>query len=92
MLENFIAGIQNMSLWEIFPWALTFSSLTGNVFVIKKNVLGQWIWLVANLGWVCYDLYIGAMAQACLFGVYMALCVWGIVIWTREAKMAKASS
>lgn len=90
MLTDLVNWAQQITLWEIFPWVLTISSLLGNVFVIKKNVLGQWIWFFANIGWVCYDIYIGAIAQACLFAVYMALCVWGIVMWTREARMVKS--
>lgn len=67
-------------------WFLVAMSLTGNVFVIKKNVLGQWLWAAANLGWVFYDLRKNAHSQAFLFSVYFAMCVWGIIVWSKEKK------
>ena len=75
---------------ELFPWLLVIASLAGNVFVVRKDVRGQWIWTFANLGWIAYDLSIGAYAQAALFTVYLGLCVWGIVSWTRDAKAQAA--
>jgi Nicotinamide mononucleotide transporter len=69
---------------ENLSWILVFLSLAGNVFVIKKNVLGQWIWATSNLGWIAFDISIGAYSQAALFTVYFGMCVWGITVWTRE--------
>lgn len=65
-------------------WILVALSLIGNVFVIKKNVVGQWIWATANLGWIAFDLTIGAYSQAFLFAVYFAMCVWGIISWSKQ--------
>lgn len=65
-------------------WVLVLMSLAGNVFVIKKNVIGQWLWAIANVGWVTYDLSIGAYSQAFLFAVYFGLCVWGITEWSKK--------
>lgn len=72
--------------FDQLSWVLVFLSLAGNVFVIKKNVIGQWLWAVSNVGWVTYDLYIEAYSQAFLFSVYLLLCIWGIIAWTKEAK------
>lgn len=69
--------------WEQLSWILVGLSLLGNVFVIKKNVAGQWLWALSNLGWIAFDLYIGAYSQAFLFFVYFGMCVWGIVEWSR---------
>ena len=77
---------------DTFSWGLVALSLAGNYFVIKKNVLGQWLWAISNVGWVSYNLYIGANSQAVLFGVYLILCIWGIISWTKAAKEAKASA
>jgi nicotinamide riboside transporter PnuC len=76
-------GVFNMS-FETLSWALVVLSLAGNVFVIKKNVLGQWLWAFSNIGWVIFDLYIGAYSQAFLFAVYLGLCIWGIIAWTKD--------
>lgn len=75
---------------EDLSWVLVILSLAGNVFVIKKNVTGQWLWAISNVGWITFDLYIGAYSQAFLFSVYLCLCVWGIITWTREAKQELA--
>jgi len=69
-------------------WILVALSLAGNVFVIKKNVLGQWLWAIANVGWIAFDLYMGAYSQAFLFVVYFGMCVWGIIAWTRDQNQA----
>jgi len=73
-------------------WILVALSLTGNVFVIKKNVLGQWLWAIANLGWIAFDLYVGAYSQAFLFAVYFGMCVWGIIAWSKEKATTKSVS
>lgn len=70
--------------YSILSWVLVILSLAGNYFVIKKNVLGQWLWAISNLGWITYDLYIGAYSQAFLFSAFLGLCIWGIISWTRE--------
>lgn len=67
-------------------WILVFLSLAGNVFVIKKNVLGQWLWAIGNTGWVIFDVSIGNYSQATLFAVYIGMSIWGIIAWTKEAK------
>ena len=72
-----------MSL-ETLSWICVILSLAGNIFVIKKNVLGQWLWAISNVGWISYDLYIGAYSQAFLFTVYLGMCIWGIIAWSRD--------
>lgn len=69
---------------ENLSWVLVAISLVGNYFVIKKNVLGQWLWAVGNLGWIIFDLSFGAYSQAFLFAVYFAMCVWAITLWTKD--------
>jgi hypothetical protein len=67
-------------------WILVVLSLAGNVFVVRKDVRGQWIWAVSNTGWIAYNLWLGAIPQAALFSVYLGLCVWGAISWGREAR------
>jgi nicotinamide riboside transporter PnuC len=82
-----------MELSEILKhltWVLVVLSIGGNLFVIKKNVTGQWLWATSNVGWIAYFLYIGVYSSAFLFTVYLGLCVWGIISWTKDDKKAKA--
>ncbi len=67
-------------------WLLVLLSLAGNIFVIKKNVIGQLLCAVSNIGWIAFDLYIGAYSQAFLFGVYFILCIYGIYEWSKKPK------
>ncbi|MCB1111782.1 MAG: hypothetical protein H7A37_08260 [Chlamydiales bacterium] len=76
---------------ENISWVLVAMSLMGNIFVVKKNVIGQWLWAAANIGWIYYDLTIEAYSQAFLFSVYLCLCAWGIVSWTREDRRRLAN-
>ena len=75
-----------MSLDDL-SWVLVALSLAGNVFVIKKNVLGQWLWAFANMGWISFDIYKEAYSQAFLFAVYFGMCIWGIIAWSKEEKV-----
>lgn len=77
--------------WENASWLLVFLSLAGNVFVVKKNVLGQWLWAISNIGWITYDLYIGAYPQAFLFLIYLGMCIWGIIAWSKSTKTAETA-
>lgn len=77
--------------WETFSWVLVATSLIGNVLVIKKHVGGQWLWAAANFGWVCFNITIKAYAQAFLFCVFLGMCIWGIIAWSKSAKALEAA-
>jgi len=76
---------------HMFSWVFVALSLTGNIFIIKKNVIGQWFWAVSNIGWISFNLYIGVYSQAFLFSVYFCLCVWAIISWTKADRAAQKS-
>lgn len=76
--------------FQDLTWILVAMSLLGNYFVNKKNVAGQWIWILSNIGWVSFNVYIHNYPQATLFAIYSGMCAWGIWAWTKEAKEAKA--
>ncbi len=77
---------------DFLSWIFVAMSLAGNVFVIKKNVLGQWIWAAANLGWVVFNLSKGIWSGAFLFSVYLGMCVWGIISWSKQEAKTSASA
>ena len=72
--------------WDSFSWVLVAMSLAGNIFVIQKNVMGQWLWAFANVGWIFFDLYKDAYSQAALFAAYLVLSIWGIIAWSKQDK------
>lgn len=67
-------------------WILVALSLVGNIFVVKKNIIGQWVWAVSNVGWVAFNIYIKSYSQATLFAVYLGICIWGIMAWSNDDK------
>lgn len=76
--------------WEMMSWVLVVLSLSGNIFVIKKNVMGQWLWAISNIGWIAVNLFNAAYAQAFLFTVYFGMCVWGILAWSKKPEAQAA--
>ncbi len=77
---------------ENITWLFVALSLLGNYFVIKKNVAGQWIWATSNLGWIYYDITLGAYSQAVLFTVFLGMNVWGIIAWTKSKEELSTES
>ena len=69
---------------EAFSWLFTFLSLLGYFFVIRKLLIGQWVWAISNIGWVAYHIYKDNPSSACLFAIYLAMNIWGITVWSRE--------
>lgn len=78
--------------WETISWILVAISLVGNVFVIKKNVIGQWMWAASNIGLICYNLHVGATAQVFLFSAYLLMCLWGILAWSKKSEKTEAKA
>ncbi|MFT4552026.1 MAG: nicotinamide riboside transporter PnuC [Chlamydiales bacterium] len=76
---------------QYIDWVFVVLSLIGNVFVIKKNVVGQWIWAISNVGWIGFFLYNGIYSSAVLFSVYLCLCVWGIYSWSKPQESENVS-
>ena len=73
----------------MFEWSLTALSLAGTWFNIQKNIVGWYVWAVANLGWVVSFLQKGMLAEATLFSIYFFLCIYGIIKWRRPPAKPK---
>lgn len=74
--------------WQDFTWILVGMSIVGNIFVNKKNVIGQWLWVFANIGWMFYDISVGSYSQASLFAIYFFMSLWGVYSWMKDEKIA----
>ena len=62
-------------------WLCVIISLSGNFFIIKKNILGFYLWLVADLFLMWYNFYIQETAQGVLYIIYTIFCIYGIFKW-----------
>ena len=67
-------------------WILAVLSVAGYLFVAKKNVVGLWLWLVANIGWVVINLSIKQYAQVSTYGFFVIITGYGIWEWTKDAR------
>lgn len=68
-------------------WFLVFLSILGNVFVIyDRKTPGYVVWLIANAGWIAYNIYIAEYSQMALFVVYSLLAILGIFVEYRKNK------
>ena len=66
-------------------WILVVLSILGNVFVIyDRKTTGYVVWLVANSGWIVYNIYIAEYSQMSLFIVYSFLSTLGILVECRK--------
>lgn len=69
---------------EIVAWIGVFLSLTGNILTIQKSVWGWVIWGLADLVWLCYNIYMELWAQAFLFTIYTLVCIYGVCKWSKD--------
>ncbi|MBN1915208.1 MAG: hypothetical protein JW769_04900 [Parachlamydiales bacterium] len=69
-------------------WLFTALSIWGNIHVIKKQKVGQLLWMLANVGWIWYNVKNHEWAAATLFSIYLGLCIWGFVQWHLDEKKA----
>lgn len=62
-------------------WILAVVSLFGNVLNSRKSVLGFYVWILCNIGWLVYDIKNGIYARVVLDIVQTILCMYGIKKW-----------
>ena len=62
-------------------WLCVIISLSGNFFIIKKNILGFYLWLIADLFLIFYNFHIHEIAQGVLNITYTIFCLYGIKQW-----------
>lgn len=64
-------------------------SITGNVLVNRRDWKGQFLWVIANAGWIYVDAKAGLYEQAALFGVYLVIAIWGMKRWKQHAQESR---
>jgi len=65
-------------------WIITGLSIIGAIYNAKGKIFGFYIWIIANLLWVGYDLYIQSYSQMVLFVVYTIISGYGIWQWKKK--------
>ena len=69
---------------SIMGWIATVLSIIGAILNAQKKTSGFYIWIIANILWVIYDLILQNYPQAVLFTVYAGISTYGIVVWLRK--------
>lgn len=67
---------------QMISWILMGLSVTGNIFVNGKCVIGMIIWAVASSGWVFYSKIKKEYALMILNIIYTILNIIGIIMWS----------
>jgi nicotinamide riboside transporter PnuC len=67
-------------------WIITILSLVGAIYNARGKIFSFYIWIIANLCWVAYDIYAKQYSQAVLFMVYTIISVYGIYNWRKQRK------
>ena len=71
-----------------FTWAITVLSLTGTALNVRKNIWCFYLWSVANVAWLGFDVRSGLYSRAVLDLVHLAFAIWGAVAWRRKSPSA----
>jgi nicotinamide mononucleotide transporter len=59
-------------------------SVTAQVLMARKRLENWWIWIVANLVSIGLLIYKHLFITAGLYAVFLAICIAGLVEWTRS--------
>lgn len=65
-------------------WLIVVISLCGNFFIIKKRIIGFWLWIIADLFLIWYNFSIQETAQGTLYIIYTIFCLYGIKQWRKN--------
>lgn len=65
-------------------WIVTIISLIGSVLNAKKSKWCFYVWILANVLWLIYDIHIGLYSRAALDTIQTIICISGIIYWKKE--------
>ena len=71
-------------MMEQIGWGMMLVSVAAVILNIHKLKMCFVLWIITNSWWLIYDLYKGAYSQACLFGVYLGLAIYGLIKWRKD--------
>lgn len=64
-------------------WIITLISVTGSILNAKHSVYCFYIWIMSNILWIMYDLYIKLYSRALLDIFQTIICIYGIINWRK---------
>ena len=76
-----MTGTTTMISFQIATYVLTAMCLLGTFLNCRRRIFCFHIWLVANIGWLLIDLYLGLYGRAVLDLVQFFFAIYGIYQW-----------
>lgn len=62
-------------------WIMTAISMFGSYLNSVKSIYCFYVWIIANILWIIYDVSIKLYSRAALDILQTILCVYGIINW-----------
>jgi len=73
-----------MTIYDWAQWVLLVISFFAEYLIIKKKVLGFYIWIGLCVGWFCIDFIAGLYGQSASWILYLIICLFGAKEWKYE--------
>lgn len=62
-------------------WIITIISMVGTILNVKKMICCFYVWTIANIMWLLYDMSTGMISRALLDVTQLIFGIWGIYEW-----------
>lgn len=69
---------------QLISYIITLMSIVGTVANAFQKRWCFYVWILTNLFWIIYDVWIGAYGQAALYVANCITCVIGLRKWKNE--------
>jgi len=69
---------------ENISWAFSAGSIIGAFAVSGLKRWGMVVWLVANSGWLAYDIYHHEYSQVVIFAFFIGSNICGLIKWKKS--------
>lgn len=67
-------------------WIVTAISVFGSILNARKSNKCFYVWIIANVLWLAYDIYTRLYSRAALDIVQTAICISGIIYWKQSER------
>lgn len=67
-------------------WIATAISVFGSMLNAKKSKWCFYVWILANVIWLVYDIYIRLYSRATLDIIQTVICISGIIYWNKSER------
>ncbi|WP_404371308.1 nicotinamide riboside transporter PnuC [Sphingomonas sp. MMS24-J45] len=72
-----------------FPWAdaaIAITSVAAQILMSRRAIENWWLWIAVDIGSIALYAAKGLWLTMVLYGIFLALAVWGLIDWQRVAR------